>query len=129
MIVRHGAQFFGDYGGDYAHGKRFTEVDLFLQTEFQAADWRLYAGDEYAYPARNPTKAYQLQASRAVSDANYVFQPKTVHHVSPALLTGRALVNEVEVTAPHDVEYRGYQTYWKEGPSPRRESPASGGGA
>jgi hypothetical protein len=128
MVIRTGAEGFGDFGGDIAHGKRFTEIDLFLKTELNASTLNLYAGDEDAYPARNPTKTFTLSASRDLSDDDFVWQAKRVWTFGLVGCTGRRLVTEVTADSPHDEEFAGYQVSWKEGPAPRRESDVEEGG-
>jgi hypothetical protein len=123
LRIRTGANFFQDYGGDYAHGKRFTEIDIFAKTELSGLTLNLYAGDEDAYPARSATKTFTMAASRAVSSDNYAFQPKWTWPFAPLVgVTGRALVVELTGASPQLVEIAGFQPYWKEGPAPRRES-------
>lgn len=122
LIIRTGAEGYGDFGGDLAHGKRFTEIDMFLATEFKDSTLNLYAGDEDAYPARAVTKTFLMEASRATSADDYVWQSKRVWSFGLANVSGRRLVVEVRADTTHRLEWAGYQVYWKEGPAPRRES-------
>lgn len=124
LKLRTGADSASDEGGDVAHGKRFTEVDLFVVAE--DSDWtiNLYSGDEQAHTG-SPQFTRNVDASSLSG-----FQVKGTHHFVTPRLVGTRLVVEVVATAPTDVEWRGYQFYWKEGERPRYPVPGGppGGG-
>lgn len=109
MKVRWGALFFGDYGGDFAHGKKWQDITMFVEAESNAWVLNIYHGDEKAYPMVAPfTKSI---AASAV--ANY--QPKTTHHFKLPRVSGRAIVVEILGTTPVGMVVRGFQPSWTEG--------------
>lgn len=119
-----------DVGADLAHGKRFTELDLFVQAEDY--DWvvNVFAGDESVgeYPSLDPTVIVNEKVpmwTKTVSASAYAisdpptttfYVPKDVHHFPLPQVVGRGIA--VEVKGPN-LAFRGWQTLWKEGPATR----------
>jgi hypothetical protein len=130
--IRTGADAFGEEGGDFAHGKNFCEVDLFMESEWRDWVFNLYAGDEQAY--KNPTPLFTMSLTRSAENTLFFpnfSQAKSVWPFVPAQVSGNRLVIEILATAvpqplgvvqiPGIMEFRGFQVYWKEGETPRYE--------
>lgn len=119
FVVRTGADSVGDEGGDLAHGKRFTEVDYFVESEQSAWVANVYAGEEAAStnPVPNFTKA--VAASAALVGGGPPAQPKGTHFFPLPQVVGERIVVELKALNPAFMEFRGYQFSYKEGESPR----------
>lgn len=119
-----------DVGGDIAHGKRFTELDLFVEAE--DFDWtvNVFAGDESVgeYLPTTPSAATDVKIpmfTRAVSASaqstsafpvTTYYAKKTVHHFPMPQVVGRGICVELK---GRDLRFRGWQVLWKEGPATR----------
>lgn len=137
-----GADFFLDVGGDLLHGKRFTEIAMFVVSEDNDWEFNLYGGDEHsviplpADPLAVRTPSYEsgtiVASDDAVPDGSggwYWAQPQTVHIRALPQVVGRSLTFEVKADSPDGMDFRGIQVLWKEGPAPRLRSvhvPAGG---
>jgi hypothetical protein len=118
FVIRTGADSVGDEGGDLAHGKRFTEVDYFVQSE--QSDWvvNVYAGEEAASTNPVPNFTKPVAASATTVGGNPA-QPKGTHFFPLPQVVGQRVVVELTAPNPAFMEFRGYQFYYKEGESPR----------
>lgn len=126
MRIRLSWNAFVDVGGDLDHGKKFTELDLFLQSEDYPWDLKVWTGDEtcgdaqvtLGYSAADPAFVVTVPASayaRTDPDTGFLqaFRPKTQHHFVMPNAVGRGIVVEM---VGQDMDFRGVQHLWKEGP-------------
>lgn len=124
------ADTYGDIGGNFAEGKNFKRLDLFLQNEDAQCGLELYPGDEYAYPVYGDLEIVGPAYSELIppgeeiivkDNVDVTMAPRTVFNV-PTLngITGRALTIAIRQAPAGDLRYRGYQATWVKGSAPRR---------
>jgi hypothetical protein len=146
FVVVHGADGYEDVGGDFLHGKRFVNLEMYCMSEAQSFLAEMFPGDEYAYPSaddvaplsglyRGPVKSYLF--GPGASSVAGVSVPTTFGDVPPGTYTGqyepkmvwtrplkgvsgRRLTLAIKAPKPSDLRYMGYSVYWTEGPAPRR---------
>lgn len=130
LEIRHGANLMADQGGDPAHGKRFTDLDVYVQSEEN--DWTIevHGGSEHAWEtvvgsapiaAVDPsfTKTVTASAIVGVGVGDYTYEKLGTHSFVMPLVVGRAYTLGLTATSPRYMEYRGHDMYWKDGPAPR----------
>jgi hypothetical protein len=113
MDLVFGHNFFGDQGGDEAHGRAYTDLYLHLQNEGQAATVSLYGGDDTAFQALKAQDTITIPAGAVTSPRGMV--PRTSVHIPEPQVNGKGLTVRIQVTAPVGVEVRGYDVDWREG--------------
>jgi len=117
--VIHATEYFGDCGGDLAHGKEITEVDFFVRSEFSQWEGAVYSGDAEPYPQATPAfETGTVAASELIIEDDFIYtmQPQWTHRYPTVQLPGQGFQVEIVATAPtDDFEYAGYAMEWKEG--------------
>lgn len=139
ISIVHGADAYGDQGGDTTHGKRFTEIDVFMTSEQNAWELEVLGGDEWideqgdtgdsAAAIQDPQFGATVAKSRAFQDGT-AFEKRSVHSFKLPSVTGRRCVVRLTVTltaggghgtdVSGSFEYNGYQIYWVPGPTHRK---------
>jgi hypothetical protein len=115
MLIQTAHRFMGDQGGDDAHGFTLNGLDLFLRHENQDAAVSLYAGDDHAIDALAPQWTVTSRATAAAT-GQYAHVARTSEHHAPTGCSGKGLTVKLEVTAPIDVEFRGFGVDFTPGP-------------
>jgi hypothetical protein len=133
--IVHGADAYADQGGDSNHGKRFSEIDVFMTSEYNA--WRIdvLGGDEWiqnqnqtgdrAQASQDVQFSGDISESRS-NDGESSFELRTVHNFKLPSVTGRRAVVRLQIRIEagdetygyHEApawEYNGYQIYWMPG--------------
>lgn len=116
FYVVHATEYFGDCGGDLAHGKEVTEVDFFLKSELNGWDGVVYAGDAEPFPQLRPSFETGTIAASYLEIDTEAMQPQWTHRFPTQQLVGQGFQVEITAVAPDDdFEYAGYSMEWKEG--------------
>lgn len=102
--------FFGDQGGDDAHGRNFPALDIFLKNEQTSVTLAAYAGDESAPEGTTP------QWTRAIPAGVVTLPQAKVARTSLSFnglaeINGKGLTLKFTATAPLDVRFRGFAIY------------------
>ena len=125
LHIEHGADAYGDFGGDTTHGKRFCEIDVFLESE--ELGWRLYVlgGDERIGQLENQLDPQFI--GDVFPSGDELRERVPVHNFKLASVTGRCAVVRITTMAASEIslqnfEYNGYQIYWMPGPVYRRRA-------
>jgi hypothetical protein len=132
--IVHGADAYADQGGDSNHGKRFSEIDVFMTAERNS--WRLnvLGGDEWILEQEKigddaeTHQDFQFQADVPASLAysgGIQYEKRTVHHFKIPSVTGRRCVVRMSIpmvfgSSNGAFEYNGYQLFWMPGPTFRK---------
>lgn len=126
FTVRTAHRFPRGQQGDQAHGNTYTELDLFLKHNDQAATLKMWAGDDDAPSAASPQWTPVAEGPESGSPATAVASgerakvKQTSEHHALRDLAGKGVTLEVQVEAPIDVEYRGCAIgYLPSGPQTR----------
>lgn len=119
-IVRPGVDLFDDVGagGEITMGKTFTDMDLFMESDSAAPTLKLYPGEENALDALNPAQTITLPTG-ASSSGSQTFLGRQQWPLSLVGISGVGLGFQLEGSSATGVKYRGWDTYWKDGPGTR----------
>lgn len=138
FYIVHGAEDYGDIGGDFMHGKKLTYGEFYVSDPLTFFAVDLYPGDEYAWPSpatiddggnyRGPIVSYnqlgnsQLLTSVVVNGVTHtgVYEDKTVWTIPLRGVSGRRLTLALRAYSTGDLTYFGHTVFWTEGPAPRR---------
>jgi len=127
MIIVHPADFAGDHGGNFAHGKTFKDLDLFVEAEDAGFTIEGFPGDEYAWPVEVAETTAPLDVDIEAQEQEVTFNGQTWTYAPAEVqsfklegITGRALTLALTQNTCGDLKYRGYQFTWVPGPAPRR---------
>ena len=114
-------EYMGDCGGDLAHGKEVTEVNLYVRSENNAWFCAVYGGDAEPYPQLVPSfESGTIAASQTYSGDNYLMQPQWTHRFPTPQVVGQGFAVEIVVAAAlDDFEIAGYEMEWHDGPFDR----------
>ena len=126
LTVRHGADSFSDVGGDVAHGKRYTDIDVFVETEVPTTTINLFGANEWGYLMETPSYTIDIPPQALTQDI-YIMLPETKQHLELPQVVGEMLTVELIASEPTGWSYRGYGVSWKEGPAPRMPKNDDGG--
>lgn len=114
LSITHKHFMFRDPSGDDNHARTFTDMDVFAETENQAATVSVYAGDESAINAASAQFSESLAASAVTTPRAKV--AKTTHAVGPISgASGKGVTVKVTASAPTGFKYRGFSIRHKEG--------------
>jgi hypothetical protein len=110
--VIHATEYFGDCGGDLAHGKEITEIDFFVRAESSSWEGAIYSGDAEPYPQATPSfETGTVAASELVISEDgfdYTMQPQWTHRYPTVQLPGQGFQVEIVAALPEDdFEYAG----------------------
>jgi hypothetical protein len=102
--------FFGDQGGDDAHGRNFPALDIFLKNESTSVTLAAYAGDESAQEATTPQWTRPIPAGAITLPQPKV--PRTSLSFNGLTgINGKGITLKFSATAPLDVRFRGFAIY------------------
>lgn len=107
MTITTPHRFLGGQEGDDTHGRQYVGLDLFLKHENQDATISMWAGDDDAPSAVAPQWSETSPATAVPSGDRPLVKQTSEHHV-PSDLSGKGVTLRVEVTAPVEVEFRGW---------------------
>lgn len=119
FTIQTGHRYMGDQGGDEGHGYHFNPLDVFVKHAAQAATFTLYAGDDDSPNAATPHKTISSPATQAGAGERARTARTSEHHTLDGV-AGKGVTLKVEVTAPVDVQYRGWAIEFMEGPAPEQ---------
>lgn len=114
MVIRHKHFFYGDQGGDDAHGRQMEDLDVFMKHEANDVTIKVFGGDEEAYLAANPQWTQTMRAAAKVQ-AGRPLIAKTSTHFGDIGVNGKGHTVEYTILKPVGVEYRGLNIYHIEG--------------
>jgi hypothetical protein len=130
FTVQSPHRYMGDQAGDEAHGYVFHPLDLYLKHDTNSAVMSLYAGEDPAPPEAGPFGIGAVNAvtphwtnTEAKTEVETGARPRTARtseHHSTNEVSGKGVTLLVEVTAPLDVEYRGWAIGYREGPASKQ---------
>lgn len=106
--------FMGDQSGDIAHGRTYTNLDIFGLQGGLDATLNLYAGDETA----NGGTAQAVTLTAETSVVGQTTEPSS-RRIEVSEVSGKGLTVEFVVDNPLGVEFRGVGINWRKGPQTR----------
>lgn len=109
-------RFMGDQGGHEAEGFAFKKSDVFLKHEQNDAVVSFYAGDDDSPNAATPHWSKTLPSTGAGAGQR-TRTARTGEHLSLTKTSGKGVTLKIEVTAPLDVQFRGWGMEFAEGPA------------
>jgi len=109
--------FFGDQCGDDSHGRKYTNLDVFLKNESTIVNVGMYGGDDTASNATSPQWNQDIPAGAVVTPRPRV--ARTSLRVDPASVNGKGVSVKFTATAPVDVRLRGFAIYHIDGQQER----------
>lgn len=116
MTVAHKHFFFGDQGGDAAHGRTYTNLNLFARLRNVDATVNFYAGDDTAYEGA-ATKSLTIEPAQ--NEPGQTTEPTSYSEWTPEV-AGKGLTVEIVMEEPPaNAEYRGFSIEHREGPQTR----------
>lgn len=118
MTIRPAHKYPLGQEGDAEHGRTFVGLDVHLKHAGQPAVLSCYAGDDDAPSAASPQWTVTSPATAAPSGERPLTVQTSEHH-EPTDLAGKGVTLKVEVTAPVDVEFRGWAFDHVPGPQSR----------
>jgi hypothetical protein len=116
MTVLTGADYVGDAGGGLDHGKRFKDLEVYVENPTTAVTVNTYAGNPNCADGE-PAEPFLIPAT-AVTGA----LSETRKKFGLTRTTGETMALELVAVAPVQVVYRGYAATWMEGPRTRGRS-------
>jgi hypothetical protein len=116
MTVLTGADYVGDAGGGLDHGKRFKDLEIYVENPTTTVSVNTYAGNPNCADGE-PAEPFRVLAT-AVTGA----LSETRKKFGLARTTGETMALELIAVAPVQVVYRGYAATWMEGPRTRGRS-------
>lgn len=129
LVIRTGAQHFGDPGNMPNGGKTLVEAWSYMECENDAWEIHFKAGDDsavdYMLPPDNDDTYFKenIVASEETSHnydgRNFTLTAKTVHPHRPEKVTGRTIGIEIQVSNPLGVRWSGWGGRYEPGPATR----------
>ena len=111
--------FFGDQGGDSAHGRDYAALDIFLKNESTSVNISAYAGDESAQEAASPQWGPKTISAGAVTLPRPRVPRTSLSFNGLAEINGKGISLKFTATAPTYVSFRGFTIYHKPGEQER----------
>jgi len=123
--------YMGDQAGSEEKGLTFHPLDVYLKHETNEATISLWCGDDNAPPE---TSAVDGTSSQRAAEAHWARTipatqvatgqrprvPRTSERHSTEQASGKGVSMTIEVTAPLDVEYRGWGVEFRKGPASKQ---------
>lgn len=110
--------FFGDQSGDFAHGRNYTDFDVFLRNPTVAVTISAYAGDDSANQASEAQWSQVVPASAVTTPRAKV--ALTSSHIGPvAEINGKGITLKFTASSPTGVGLRGFSIYFTLGDQER----------
>jgi hypothetical protein len=106
--------FFGDQGGDAAHGRNYNGLDIFLKNESTAVTVAAYGGDDTANAAASPQWSKTIPAAAVTTPRPRVARTSE-HFEGLAEINGKGLTLKFTASAPTNVALRGFSIYHSPG--------------
>lgn len=116
MTILTGADYVGDAGGGLDHGKRFKDLEVYVENPSSAVTVNTYAGNPNCADGE-PAEDFTIAAT-AVSGA----LSETRRKFPLTRTTGETMALELVALDPVEVVYRGHSGTWMEGPRTRGRS-------
>jgi len=110
--------FFGDQGGDDAHGRNFPALDVFLQNESTSVTLSAKAGDDSAQVSTTPQWSRTISAG-AVSTPRAKVARTSLSFNGLSEINGKGITLRFTATAPLNVRLRGFAIYHTQGEQER----------
>ena len=110
LTVQFPHRFFGDQGGDDAHGRTVQAVDIFIKHPNNAMEVSVFAGDDDAPTAATPQYGPKSFPATGPATGRREKVKRTSEHISTegAGVSGKGVTLLVEVQSPVEVEIRGW---------------------
>jgi hypothetical protein len=113
MTLLHGADYVGDAGGGLDHGKRFKDLEVYVENPTTSVGVFTYSGNPNCADGQS-AEDFSIEATD-ISGA----LPETRKKFPLTRTTGETMALLIEAFSPVSVVYRGHAGTWMEGPRTR----------
>jgi hypothetical protein len=116
MTILTGADYVGDAGGGLDHGKRFKDLEVYVENPTTTVLVNTYAGNPNCADGE-AAEDFRIPATAVTGSLS-----ETRRKFPLARTTGETMALELVAVAPVEVVYRGMSGTWMEGPRTRGRS-------